>query len=102
MAQVDNRVSRPVTPASRTSTGTQPSTTDTAAASGLSNLGTPNIKKFNDITGARPGAPRSILSRSVGNVAEIVAGGVRGTPNDLVDRVLEHEPPLALLDQALV
>jgi hypothetical protein len=62
----------------------------------------PDLRKFNALTSTRSSGPRGILGRPVvGNVGEINAGGVRGTPGDLVERVLEHEPPLGLLNEAL-
>ncbi len=62
----------------------------------------PDLRKFNALTSTRSSGPRGILGRPVaGNVGEINAGGVRGTPGDLVEKVLEHEPPLGLLNEAL-
>jgi len=62
----------------------------------------PDLRKFNALTSTRSSGPRGILGRPVAaNVGEINAGGVRGTPSDLVGRILEHEPPLGLLDAAL-
>ena len=68
----------------------------------VSSPAAPDLRKFNALTSTRSSAPRGILGRPVSaNVGEINAGGVRGTPGDLVERVLEHEPPLGLLNEAL-
>src|SRR5262249_55346 len=99
MAQVENRSSRILTPASGTAPATQAYPQGTAISQNPNSLGVvPDIKKLNNIIAARTSVPRSILSRTAGNVAEIVVSGIHGTPNDLVNRVLEHEPLVALLN----
>lgn len=76
--------------------------TSTGSAAGSTSVAPPDMRKFNALTSTRSSGPRGILGRPVaGNVGEINAGGVRGTPGDLVERVLEHEPPLGLLNEAL-
>lgn len=73
-----------------------------ASSTVVSSPAAPDLRKFNALTSTRSSGPRGILGRPVsGNVGEINAGGVRGTPGDLVERVLEHEPPLGLLNEAL-
>jgi hypothetical protein len=61
----------------------------------------PDLGKFKGITQARTTLARGILGRQVGNVASITVAGVTDTPNGIVERVFEHEPSLALLEQAM-
>ncbi|HKY62522.1 MAG TPA: hypothetical protein VJR29_03805 [bacterium] len=101
MATIINPQISSVSPATGTEAAPPISTGNPGTGSEIGNLPAPDLRKFNALTSSRSPVSRSILGRSVGNVAEINAGGVRGTPNDLVEKVLEHEPPLGLLDAAL-
>ncbi|HEX5033922.1 MAG TPA: hypothetical protein VFW62_05530 [bacterium] len=90
-----------VSPATGTEAAPPISTANPGTGSDIGNSAAPDLRKFNLLTSSRASVSRGILGRPVGNVSEITAGGVRGTPNDLVDRILEHEPPLGLLDASL-
>ena len=101
MANVINPQISPLSPATGTESTPSPNTSTGPAAIGNA-PGTPDLRKFNALTSTRSSGPRGILGRPmVGNVGEINAGGVRGTPGDLVERILEHEPPLGLLNEAM-
>lgn len=71
-----------------------------------SNFGPAENRKFNAITatGGRVslnifGSPGQAVP--IGNTAEIMVSGISGTPQNLIERILEHDPSLALLHTAL-